>query len=176
MLRHRPSGRVASRSSPASPSATPSSLVSTFSTVPSVLALLFAWSKSIPRRKRRRSSAWARCEFFSRSSRSAVRLTLFLSTSLEINHKSHEVIKKSQAGGGVAVKIEHAVYESAKMFGRHFDEKDEIYSLITRQSIDVLKASFKQDVSNEEWLLIKALKPVRVSRCLTFVLGLTRPL
>ena len=77
------------------------------------------------------------------------------------------------------MKIEHAVYQSAKMFGRHFDEKDEIYSHITRQSIDVLKvslhmtghmvlgliglqASFKADVSNEEWLLIKALKPVSV--------------
>ncbi|KAI0042956.1 hypothetical protein FA95DRAFT_1563785 [Auriscalpium vulgare] len=80
-------------------------------------------------------------------------------TSLEINHKSMEVVKKSQAGGGVAVKIEHAVYQSAKMFGRHFDEKDELYSRITRQSIDVLKTSFKADVSNEEWLLIKALKP-----------------
>ncbi|KAI0069243.1 hypothetical protein BV25DRAFT_1818236 [Artomyces pyxidatus] len=80
-------------------------------------------------------------------------------TSLEINHKSMELVKKSQAGGGVAVKIEHAVYQSAKMFGRHFDEKDEIYSRITRQSIDVLKTSFKADVSNEEWLLIKALKP-----------------
>ena len=48
-------------------------------------------------------------------------------------------MKKSQAGGGVAVKIEHAVYQSAKMFGRHFDDKDEILSHITRQSIDVLK-------------------------------------
>ncbi len=83
-------------------------------------------------------------------------------TSLEINHKNHDVclfhcriltcpsltlttfllgqiVKKSQAGGGVAVKIEHAVYQSAKMFGRHFDEKDELLSHITRQSIDVLK-------------------------------------
>lgn len=93
-------------------------------------------------------------------------------------------MKKSQAGGGVAVKIEHAVYQSAKMFGRHFDEKDELYSHITRQSIDVLKVSlceplrrpqrthvlqtsFKQDVSNEEWLLIKALKPV--SACVLWV-------
>ncbi|KAI8984932.1 hypothetical protein BD414DRAFT_523018 [Trametes punicea] len=80
-------------------------------------------------------------------------------TSLEINHKSYDIVKKSQAGGGVAIKIEHAVYQSAKMFGRHFDEKDELYSHITRQSIDVLKASFKDQVTNEEWLLIKALKP-----------------
>lgn len=80
-------------------------------------------------------------------------------TSLEINHKPFEIVKKSQAGGGVAVKIEHAVYQSAKMFGRHFDEKDELISHITRQSIDVLKATFKAEVSMEEWALIKALKP-----------------
>ena len=48
-------------------------------------------------------------------------------------------MRKSQAGGGVAVKIEHAVYQSAKLFGRHFDDKDEVISHITRQSIDVLK-------------------------------------
>ena len=41
----------------------------------------------------------------------------------------------------MAVKIEHAVYESAKMYGRHFDDKDEPISMITRQSIDVLKVS-----------------------------------
>jgi len=79
-------------------------------------------------------------------------------TSLEINHKTHDVVKKSQAGAGVAVKIEHAVYQSAKMFGRHFDDKDELLSHITRQSIDVLKDSFRADVTPEEWLLIKALK------------------
>ena len=49
------------------------------------------------------------------------------------------MVKKSQVGAGVAVKIEHAVYQSAKMFGRHFDEKDELLSHISRQSIDVLK-------------------------------------
>lgn len=54
---------------------------------------------------------------------------------------SLQVVKKSQAGAGVAVKIEHAVYQSAKMYGRHFDDKDEIYSHITRTSIDVLKVS-----------------------------------
>ncbi|TDL29015.1 hypothetical protein BD410DRAFT_810858 [Rickenella mellea] len=79
-------------------------------------------------------------------------------TSLEINHKAMEIVKKSQAGAGVAVKIEHAVYQSSKMFGRHFDEKDEIFSHITRQSIDVMKTTFKADVSTEEWLLMKGLK------------------
>lgn len=39
----------------------------------------------------------------------------------------------------MAVKIEHAVYQSAKMFGRHFEEKDELLSHVTRASIDVLK-------------------------------------
>ena len=53
--------------------------------------------------------------------------------------KFSQIVKKSQAGGGVAVKIEHAVYQSAKMYGRHFDDKDELLSHITRQSIDVLK-------------------------------------
>ncbi|KAJ7638371.1 hypothetical protein FB45DRAFT_1054667 [Roridomyces roridus] len=80
-------------------------------------------------------------------------------TSLEINHKAQDLVKKSQAGAGVAVKIEHAVYQSAKMFGRHFDDKDELLSHITRQSVDVLKDSFRADVTPEEWMLIKALKP-----------------
>jgi hypothetical protein len=39
------------------------------------------------------------------------------------------------------VKIEHAVYETPKMAGRHFDENDELLSMISRQSIDVLKVS-----------------------------------
>ena len=58
-----------------------------------------------------------------------------------VSCKSSQIVKKSQAGGGVAVKIEHAVYQSAKMYGRHFDDKDEVLSHITRQSIDVLKVS-----------------------------------
>ena len=61
-------------------------------------------------------------------------------------------MKKAQAGGGVAVKIEHAVYQSAKMYGRHFDDKDELLSHITRQSIDVLKV--RADTLNSDSLLI----------------------
>lgn len=44
------------------------------------------------------------------------------------------------------------------MYGRHLEEKDTLYSLISRQSIDTLKEFYRADVSNDEWLLIKKLK------------------
>ena len=44
------------------------------------------------------------------------------------------------------------------MFGRHFDESNQICSWITRKSIDALKAHFRDDVSQEEWKLVKLLK------------------
>jgi len=78
--------------------------------------------------------------------------------SIEQNHKSVTAVKRGQSGGGVAVKIECPSYENAKMFGRHFEEKDPIYSKISRSSIDILKESFRNDVSREEWALIIKLK------------------
>ena len=88
----------------------------------------------------------------------------YRSTSLEINHKVKEVIKKHEAGGGVAVKIEHAAYESAKQYGRHcassppcilahnantifhtVDDTDEVISMVSRVSIDTMKEHFRDD-------------------------------
>lgn len=40
------------------------------------------------------------------------------STSIEINHKPFEIVKKSQIGGGAAIKIERAPHEAAKLYGR----------------------------------------------------------
>jgi hypothetical protein len=40
------------------------------------------------------------------------------STSLEKEHKSVDLVKKTAVGGGIAVKIERAPWETAKMFGR----------------------------------------------------------
>lgn len=56
-------------------------------------------------------------------------LCLESSTGLEINHKVKEMVKKSEAGGGVAVKIEHASYESAKQFGRHCKSRQTVLRL-----------------------------------------------
>jgi translation initiation factor 5B len=87
-------------------------------------------------------------------------ITLGKITSIEQNHKSIEIVKKGGAGGGVAVKIECAVYETPKTYGRHFEDTDEFYSKVTRQSIDILKESFRNDLSKEEWGLVVKLKKV----------------
>ncbi|TXT13736.1 hypothetical protein VHUM_01103 [Vanrija humicola] len=79
-------------------------------------------------------------------------------TGLEINHKPMQVVKRSQVGAGVAVKIERAAYQAARAFGRHFDEKDEVVSLISRQSLDVLKNTFRDQVELSDWALLKKMK------------------
>ena len=73
--------------------------------------------------------------------------------SIERDHKQIPICKKGQPS--VAVKIEGP---NQPMYGRHLEEKDILYSLISRQSIDTLKEFYRQDVSQEEWQLIVKLK------------------
>ncbi|KAK2626315.1 hypothetical protein QTJ16_004577 [Diplocarpon rosae] len=77
-------------------------------------------------------------------------------TSIERDHKQIQICKKGQPS--VAVKIEMPGHQPT--YGRHLEEKDTLYSLISRKSIDVLKEFYRSDVSNDEWLLIKKLKPL----------------
>ena len=77
----------------------------------------------------------------------------FDSQSIERDHKQINICKKGQPS--VAIKIEGP---NQPMYGRHLEEKDMLYSMISRQSIDTLKEFYKSDVSNDEWLLIKKLK------------------
>ncbi|KAH7383733.1 putative eukaryotic translation initiation factor 5B [Cadophora sp. MPI-SDFR-AT-0126] len=77
-------------------------------------------------------------------------------TSIERDHKQIQICKKGQPS--VAVKIEMSGHQPT--YGRHLEEKDTLYSLISRKSIDVLKEFYRTDVSNDEWLLIKKLKPL----------------
>ncbi|KAE8325894.1 hypothetical protein BDV39DRAFT_206538 [Aspergillus sergii] len=75
--------------------------------------------------------------------------------SIERDHKAVSVVKKGQPS--VAVKIEGA---NQPMYGRQLEEKDTLYSKISRASIDTLKEFYRSDVSMEEWGLVKKLKPV----------------
>ncbi|KAJ4354179.1 eukaryotic translation initiation factor 5B [Didymosphaeria variabile] len=74
-------------------------------------------------------------------------------TSIERDHKQIQVCKKGQPS--VAVKIEGP---NQPLYGRHLEEKDILYSHISRESIDTLKNYFRADVSMDEWKLIKQLK------------------
>jgi len=83
-------------------------------------------------------------------------LTNNYSTGIERDHKQIQICKKGQPS--VAVKIEMGNHQPT--YGRHLEEKDTLYSLISRASIDTLKEFYRPDVSNDEWLLIKKLKPL----------------
>jgi len=53
------------------------------------------------------------------------------------------------------VKIEG---ESQIMFGRHFDDTNQIASIMTRDSIDSLKQYFKDELNMDDWKLVIQLK------------------
>ncbi|KAL2519865.1 eukaryotic translation initiation factor 2 (eIF-2) family protein [Forsythia ovata] len=77
-------------------------------------------------------------------------------SSVENNHKPVDYAKKGQK---VAIKIVgSSSEEQQKMFGRHFEIEDELVSRISRTSIDILKANYRDDLSNEEWRLLVKLK------------------
>lgn len=78
------------------------------------------------------------------------------STSIEREHKQINVCKKGQPS--VAVKIEMGGHQPT--YGRHLEEADTLYSMISRASIDCLKEFYRKDVSNDEWQLIVKLKPI----------------
>lgn len=81
-------------------------------------------------------------------------------TSLEVNHKPADTVKKGQTAAGVAMRLENPS-SAQPTWGRHVDESDNLYSLITRKSIDTLKdPAFRDTVSRDDWLLIKKLKSV----------------
>ncbi|KAJ5183307.1 hypothetical protein N7492_000923 [Penicillium capsulatum] len=76
-------------------------------------------------------------------------------TSIERDHKAVPVCKKGQPS--VAIKVEGA---NQPLYGRHLEEKEQLYSHISRASIDTLKEFYRSDVTMEEWALVKKLKPV----------------
>lgn len=76
--------------------------------------------------------------------------------SIENNHKPVDTAKKGQKA---AIKIVGSnSEEQQKMFGRHFDIEDELVSHISRKSIDVLKANYRDELTMDEWKLLVKLK------------------
>jgi translation initiation factor 5B len=64
-------------------------------------------------------------------------------------------------GDTVAVKVEATnSMEASRLFGRHFDIHDELVSKISRESINALKAHFRDEMSRTDWQLVIKLKKV----------------
>lgn len=77
-------------------------------------------------------------------------------STIERDKKTVPLCKKGQPS--VAVKIEMG--GSQPTYGRHLEETDKLYSMISRKSIDVLKDFYRDDMSNDDWALIKKMKPL----------------
>ncbi|KAL7557735.1 hypothetical protein ACA910_006212 [Epithemia clementina (nom. ined.)] len=77
-------------------------------------------------------------------------------TSIESNGREQQTARK---GVSVACKI---VNESNPTitYGRQFDATSLLYSKLTRESIDALKAHFKDQLENDDWRLVIKLKKV----------------
>lgn len=73
--------------------------------------------------------------------------------SIELNGKPLQMAKPTH--GGVAVKI---AGDSSITYGRHFDDTNQIVSIISRDSIDALKQYFKDDLNQDDWRLVVQLK------------------
>lgn len=76
-------------------------------------------------------------------------------TSIQLNHKAVPLAKKGSPS--VAVKIEGP---NQPMYGRHLEEKDALYSHISRKTIETLKKFYREEVAKEDWHLIVKLKTV----------------
>lgn len=81
--------------------------------------------------------------------------------SMEVEHKSRDEVRKGQAKGGIAIRLDSGNMTNMPTWGRHISENDQMYSLISRKSIDTLKdPAFRDSVPREDWILIKKLKPL----------------
>ena len=72
--------------------------------------------------------------------------------SLEINRKQADMAKQGQTA---AVKIDAV---TSIQFGRQFDHTYQLYSRVTRRSIDALKEFFKEECERSDWDLLIKLK------------------
>jgi translation initiation factor IF-2 len=77
-------------------------------------------------------------------------------TSIQKSQKDVKSVRSQD--GGVSIKIEN----NSKIIhaGKSFTHENQIVSAITRDSIDVLKAHYKDELEKDDWRLVVKLKKV----------------
>ncbi|KAI2808302.1 Translation Initiation Factor 5B [Blomia tropicalis] len=76
-------------------------------------------------------------------------------STIEHDHKPLESARKGQE---VCIKIDHVSSDAPKLYGRHFDLQDILVSKISRDSIDIMKEHFRDDLEKHDWILMVELK------------------
>jgi translation initiation factor 5B len=74
--------------------------------------------------------------------------------------KDHKEVTTASKGDDIAVKIEQNANDQEYYYGRHFTYTDKLVSKISRESIDLLKLHFRDDMTAADWQLVKKLKPL----------------
>ncbi|CAI4229082.1 unnamed protein product [Auanema sp. JU1783] len=74
--------------------------------------------------------------------------------------RNHEEVPTAKKGDEICIKIDNTTGEAPKLYGRHFNHEDILVSMITRDSIDVCKTYFRDDLAREDWQLVVELKKV----------------
>lgn len=82
-------------------------------------------------------------------------LKLGIVTSIELNKKP--ITQARASHGSVAIKITN---DGSVQYGRHFDESNQIVSLISRDSIDVLKQNYREEMTKDDWVTVLKLKKI----------------
>lgn len=75
---------------------------------------------------------------------------------MEKDHKPINNVKPNDGSISIRVKC----FDSSLLAGRHFDDKSTYCAYITRNSIDVLKAHFRDDMTDDDWRLIIKIKKI----------------
>jgi len=81
---------------------------------------------------------------------------LGLVVSIESNHKPLNEARLNT--GNIAIKIKALSDKTNYTAGRTFEETDQLYASISRRTIDCLKENFRDEMSEQDWDLIRKLK------------------
>ena len=82
-------------------------------------------------------------------------LRLGVVSSIELNKKP--ITQARTKDGSVAVKITN---DGSVCYGRHFDDTCQIVSHITRDTIDLLKESYRDEMQKDDWTTVLKLKKI----------------
>lgn len=81
-------------------------------------------------------------------------------TSILEDTKVNPKTDKIKPGAKASIKVEVGASAPPVIVGRKLFETDELYSRLTRESIDLLKENFKDALAKEEWMTVIKLKKV----------------